>query len=346
MSKPCFVLERDKLAHNLQHLHTLSQKTGVHWLFTLKAFDAPEALKMISQTLHGFSIGNLTEEAKVAPYPTHRHSYAPVFYEEEMITLAQQSQTLSFNSLAQWHRYAPLCREYCSLGLRINPQLSLKQPSYCDSNHSRLGVRYRAFLSHTPLLEGLEGLHFHPFCYQNADALEQLFTHIEYHYASLLPSLQWLNLGGGQQFTSKSYDTEHFIHLVNAFQTRYPHLKLYFEPASAVLHQCGYFQCKVMDMIPHEETTIVILNTSIETHLLDVAITHYLPSVQHTSTHPTPYHYTLAGMSCIAGDTIGTYYFTHPLAIGDSIIFENMLAYTLVKQTHFNGLAPAPLKVI
>jgi len=347
MSSPTFVLERSKLHRNLRQLRILSEQTGIKWLYTLKAFDAPPALEMIAHALDGFSIGNMTEAGKVSRYTYKKlHCYAPAFDENELETLAQLSHTLSFNSLSQWQRFAPQCHKHTSLGLRINPKLSLVQPAYCDCNDSRLGVDYQTFLAEAANLTELEGLHFHPFCYQNADALDILLAHIQTHYATLLPSLQWLNLGGGQEFTSNHYDTQHFIALIHTFQERYPNLTLYFEPGSAVLHECGYYICEIMDIIPHPHTPIIILNTSIESHLLDVAITKHPPKVRDTTTTSTPYRYTLSGMSCIAGDTIGTYYFTRPLHIGDKIIFENMLGYTMVKQTTFNGLKPAELQVV
>ena len=345
MSSPIFVLEREKLEANLAHFEYLAKETGIVWLYTLKAFDAPEGLEMIAKHFSGFSIGNRNEYSKVKAYSKQLHSYAPAFYEEEVETLAKQSNTMSFNSINQWKRYAEQCSHYSSLGLRINPQLSLNQPAYCDSNISRLGIPYENFLEHYTTFKKLEGLHFHALCHQSLSALEKLLSHIETHYHALLPKLKWLNLGGGQNFTDKAYDTAGFISLIQDFSRKYPHLTLYFEPGSAVLHGCGYFECAVMDIVD-AKTPVVILNTSIETHLLDVAITKQQPKVRGASDNITPYHYTLTGMSCIAGDVIGGYYFEKKLTIGDKIIFENMLGYTMVKQTSFNGLKVVGVKVV
>ena len=337
MSSPTFVLERGKLKANLAHFDALAKETGIVWLYTLKAFDALEGLEMIAEHFSGFSIGNHNEYTKVKTYSKQLHSYAPAFYEEEVEILAKQSNTMSFNSINQWRRYAEQCSHHSSLGLRINPQLRLNQPAYCDSNISRFGVPYEDFLEHYPTFKKLEGLHFHALCHQNLPALEKLLGHIETHYQSILPKLKWLNLGGGQNFTDKAYDTKGFISCIQDFSRRYPHLTLYCEPGSAVVHECGYFECEVMDIID-AKTPTVILNTSIETHLLDVAITKQQPKVRGASDKTTPYHYTLTGISCIAGDLIGAYYFEKKLTIGDKIIFEDMLGYTMVKQTSFNGL--------
>ena len=49
--------------------------------------------------------------------------------------------------------------------------------------------------------------------------------------------------------------------------------------------------------------------------------------------------YRLGGMTCLAGDTIGDYSFDEPLKIGDKVIFEDMIHYTMVKTTLFNGVS-------
>ena len=51
--------------------------------------------------------------------------------------------------------------------------------------------------------------------------------------------------------------------------------------------------------------------------------------------------YTLAGPTCLAGDTIGTYSFDTPLVVGDRVAFGDMAIYTMVKNNTFNGM-PLP----
>jgi carboxynorspermidine decarboxylase len=50
------------------------------------------------------------------------------------------------------------------------------------------------------------------------------------------------------------------------------------------------------------------------------------------------YTYRLGGNTCLAGDIIGDYSFDTPLRIGDKIILEDMIHYTMVKTTTFNGI--------
>ncbi len=349
LPSPCFVLETDKLKANLKKLSYLQEKTSVQILHTLKSFNNQKGLEIISDYLSGFSAGNQCEINMLKTLPsTHVHSYAPAFRSNEIKALASQSDTLSFNSLNQWERYASTASVDCSVGLRINPQLTLKQPKYCNPNYTmRLGVPYKTFLhlytTDPELFQDLEGLHFHAFCSQGLDGLKYLLSHISKNYQEILPRLKWLNLGGGHQFTHTAYDTEGFIALVNAFQKQHPHLVLYFEPGESVVKDTGYFSTTILDIIPGN-IPIVILDTSIEVHLLDVAITKRKPIVRGTSDQQTPYHYQLSGMSCIAGDTIGSYFFYETLHIGDKVIFDNMMGYTIVKQTEFNGIEKASFR--
>ena len=46
----------------------------------------------------------------------------------------------------------------------------------------------------------------------------------------------------------------------------------------------------------------------------------------------------MAGNTCLAGDIIGDYSFDKPLEVGDKIILEDMIHYTMVKTTTFNGI--------
>ena len=343
---PCFILEEKRLQKNLALFQRLQKQSNVIWLYTLKCFNEKEGLDLIANTFSGFSIGNSTELSQAQhSKKSHIHSYAPAFYPEEVETLAMQSDTMSFNSLSQWQNYHQSTAKHTSIGLRINPKLALQQPSYCDasSETSRFGVDYQLFLDayqgDKELFSTLEGLHFHAFCHQNIDALHLLLEHISCHYHTILPRLKWLNLGGGQNFTEKDYDVEGFIVAINAFERKYPTLKIYFEPGSTVVNDTGYFMTTVLDIIPSSPPQ-VILDTSIETHLLDVAITQRSLTRRGVS-HTRKYAYLLTGVSCITGDILGLYTFDTVLEVGDKIYFENMIGYSLVKQTTFNGIKKA-----
>jgi carboxynorspermidine decarboxylase len=56
----------------------------------------------------------------------------------------------------------------------------------------------------------------------------------------------------------------------------------------------------------------------------------------------------LGGCSCLAGDFIGMgdFAFPEPLELGDRIVFDDMIHYTMVKTTFFNGVAHPAIGVI
>jgi carboxynorspermidine decarboxylase len=49
--------------------------------------------------------------------------------------------------------------------------------------------------------------------------------------------------------------------------------------------------------------------------------------------------YRMGGISCLAGDFMGNWSFDKELRPGDKIIFEDMIHYTTVKTTMFNGIS-------
>ena len=68
----------------------------------------------------------------------------------------------------------------------------------------------------------------------------------------------------------------------------------------------------------------------------------YQPAIRgarSTSEHrPEAYSYRIGGCSCLSGDFVGYWEFDEPLEVGQEIIFEDMLHYTTVKTTMFNGI--------
>ena len=71
-------------------------------------------------------------------------------------------------------------------------------------------------------------------------------------------------------------------------------------------------------------------------HLLTPKITSDLISETETE-----FKYYMGGLSCVAGDYVGPYFFTKKLKIDDDIIIEDAMQYTMVKNTFFNGI-PMP----
>jgi len=344
---PYFILHQEKLEQNLAKLKELETRANVQILHTLKSFNEQSVLPLISKALSGMSVSSIKElQMAKEVLAKHIHLYAPAFKEKELSAYIDDVQSISFNSLGQWGRFKHLGTT-TSKGLRINPQLQLPIPSHCNPNldHSRLGIPMGTFLEayqkEQKHFEALEGLHFHALFQSSAGGTILLLDYLLEHYQEVLPQLKWLNLGGGHNFTDVDYDVDAFVkHIIN-FQKLYPNIQLFFEPGESVTKGCGEFVCTVLDIVNIGGQNIVILDTSVETHLLDVAIVNMRLKVRDTQTFSTPYFYELAGNSCIQGDYIGEYFFTKPLAIGDEVVFENMMPYSMVKMTKFNGMQRA-----
>jgi len=342
MSKrPYFRMDSQRLQRNLKRLLWLEKSSGAKILHTLKSFNHQQITPIIASTLSGFSISSI-KELEIATKAKSRdiHLYAPAYKPQELEVLAKSVSTISFNSLSQWSRFNST---KSSLGLRINPKLHLPIPSYCNPNlsYSRLGVDYMEFIKtffDSNGFKNLEGLHFHALFQSSVEGVFVLLEHIRANYQNILPQLKWINLGGGHALTDSNYDTKRFIELIEEFKKEYPHIQLYFEPGEAVVKDTGEFISTVLDIIQIEGQKIAILDTSIETHLLDVAIVNRRLRVRGTQSSSTPYYYQLTGNSCLQGDIIGEYFFQKELKVGDRIVFEDMMGYTMVKMTQFNGI--------
>jgi len=347
MNTPSFIMHRKLLEKNLEKIQQIRNEANVKILHTLKSFNQPSVLPIIASKLSGMSIGNI-KELKMAQKAGAEdiHLYAPAFKESELKEIIEKTTTLSFNSLNQFSRFKNLSKK-ASIGLRINPKLHLPIPYHCNPNEysSRLGVDYKEFLealqTNPNHFDNLVGLHFHSLFQSSEVGTSLLLDHILEHYKIILPKLKWINLGGGHQFTSDNFNVNNFILAVNNFQLLYPKIQLYFEPGEAVIKGCGEFVTTVLDIVHISGQDVVILDTSTETHLLDVAIVNQRLNVKNTQSNSTPYFYELTGNSCLQGDIIGEYFFTHPLNVGEQVIFEDMMGYTMVKTTQFNGIKEA-----
>jgi len=332
---PYFSVNLKKLRSNLDKLKKLETLANVKILHSIKSFNHLDISPIIANSLSGFSIGSKLElEIAQKSKAKELFLYSPAFKESDLKTLSKSVDNISLNSITQWDKFSTLNN---SIGLRINPQLNFKIPTYCNPNleDSRLGVKHNTFLSeyNKERFKNLKGLHFHLMYNANAQELKVLLDFLNKEYKEILKKLEWLNLGGGYNFTSANFNSQEFIKLLKEFQNRYKNLTIYFEPGEAVVKNAGEFVCSVVDIIDN----IVILDTSIEAHLLDVAI--YKKSLKlKNSMQGSSYTYKLTGNSCLAGDTIGTYSFKNRLEIGSQVIFEDMLAYTTAKMTKFNGL--------
>lgn len=189
------------------------------------------------------------------------------------------------------------------------------------------------------LPEGIEGFHCHCHCESSSYELERSLAHIEEKFSPWFAQIHWLNLGGGHLMTRKDYDVDHLIGLLRGLKSRYPHLQIILEPGSAFAWQTGALAAEVVDIVENRGIRTAILNVSFTCHMPDCLEMPYQPAVRNARTDADgPYTYRLGGNSCLSGDYIGYWSFDHELQTGERILLEDMMHYTTVKTTMFNGI--------
>ncbi|OVE80000.1 carboxynorspermidine decarboxylase, partial [bacterium J17] len=171
-------------------------------------------------------------------------------------------------------------------------------------------------------------------------ALSKTIQTIEKNFAPHLKYTEWLNLGGGHLFTGKDYNLDHLVDTLETFQRRHSHLKLLLEPGSAIAWQTGVLQSTVLDIIEKKDFAIALLDISFAAHMPDCLEMPYTPKILSGSTKPVNgyYKYKFGGLTCLAGDQVGEYYLDKRLKTGDKVVFLDMMHYTMVKTTTFNGV--------
>ena len=341
LPSPCWLLEEKRLIENLELIAHIKAQTGAKVLLALKGFSLWKSFNTIRPYLEGCCASGL-HEAKLAAeeFGKEVHTYSPAFKEEEIAEIALLSHHLVFNSPAQFKRFAEKAKTInpdLSLGLRINPEFSASPKEIYNpcGLYSRLGTTLDNF--DESLLPELDGLHFHALCEQDSDALETVLNSFEEKFGEYIPQMKWINFGGGHHITRKGYDIEKLISLIKDFKERY-NIEVYLEPGEAIGWETGPLIATVLDIV-HNGIDIAILDTSAEAHMPDTIIMPYRAEVRGAAeAGEKAYTYRLGGNTCLAGDIMGDYSFDTPLKIGDKIIFEDQMHYTMVKATTFNGI--------
>ena len=337
---PCYVCEESLLEANLKILESIQNQTGIKILLALKAFAMHSTFDICKKYLKGCCASGLNEAILAnEKFGLEVHTYSPAFKDNEFDKIAKISNHIIFNSHTQYDCFKSRILAHNSIGFRINPQYSsVKTDLYnpCAIN-SRLGITKNNFKA--KYIDKIDGLHFHALCEQNVDVLEMVLHKFEEDFSIYFNNLKWINFGGGHHITRDDYDIKRLIILLKNFKLKYSHLEIYMEPGEAVAWQTGYLQSTVLDIV-NNGMNILILDTSAEAHMPDTLAMPYKAKVRGASSNPKEkqYTYRLAGNTCLAGDIIGDYSFDNKIKVGDKIILEDMIHYTMVKTTTFNGI--------
>ncbi len=338
---PCFVLEENLLRKNLSIIKDVADRADVEIILAFKGFSMWSVFPIVRESVTGATASSLHEaQLCLEEMKTKAHYYAAAIAENEFDEIAKISSHISFNSLNQFHQFRDRAiAKGISCGIRVNPEFSeVKQDLYNPASPtSRLGMTSKHFGEKLP--DGMEGIHFHCLFEDSSFTLEKVLNALEERFGHLLKQVKWVNMGGGHLITRKDYDVEHLITVLKKFKEKW-NVHVILEPGSAFAWQTGFLISTVLDIVENGGAKTAMLDTSFTAHMPDCLEMPYKPVVRNASSEiiPDKPTYRLGGMSCLSGDFMSEYSFDKELKVDDQIIFEDMIHYTMVKTTTFNGV--------
>ncbi len=337
---PCFVLDETLLDRNLAIIDRVRRESGAEIIVALKACAMWSIFPGLAAHSDGATASSAAEARLVfEEFGRPAHTYAPVYSDRDFDEIMRCSDHITFNSVAQFARFGQRALiNGISCGLRINPGYSpvetdLYNPCVAGS---RLGV-VPGQLDELPA--GVEGLHFHVLCESRPEHLQKALDAVEQRFGRFLDRIKWLNMGGGHLMTHADYDCDGLIRILKRFKARHPHLRLILEPGSAFTWRTGYLVSTVEDIVENGGVTTAMLDVSFACHMPDCLEMPYKPAI--VGAHepaPGEKRWRMGGASCLAGDYCGDWAFDRELQVGERIVFEDMIHYTTVKTSMFNGI--------
>lgn len=354
MQTPVYIMEERLLRRNLSLIKDVADRSGVEIILAFKAFALWKTFPIFREYIR-HTTASSPYEARLAfeEFGSPAHTYSPAYTEQDFPTILQCSSHITFNSLSQYERFSEEVKTYnaahpekpVSIGVRVNPEHSAIETALYDpcAPGSRFGI-LSADLPET-LPADIEGFHCHCHCESSAEDLCDTLLYIEERFGKWLPRLKWLNLGGGHLMTRKDYNVELLVDTLRHLRERHPNLRVILEPGSAFAWQTGPLVASVVDIVKNKGIETAILDVSFTCHMPDCLEMPYWPKVRgaetledYTPNERDEHVYRLGGNSCLSGDYMGSWRFDHALQIGEHVILEDMIHYTTVKTTMFNGI--------
>jgi len=335
---PAFVYDEAVIINKLAALSDVRSNSGCKILYSIKAAPLSGLLHTIAEYVDGFSASSLFEcqiAREIIRGNGSIHITSPGLREDDVKSIVDTADYISFNSISQWHQYRGLVNGKLDCGLRLNPEKSFARDERYDPcrKYSKLGVTVSLLANEN--LEGLQGIHLHNNCEsKDFTELEQTLEHVCQFLGSVLEDMQWLNLGGGY-FIDDTEQLHKLENIINKLKDKYT-LDVFIEPGKGIVGSSGFLLTSVVDIFESGGKQIAVLDTSVN-HLPEVFEYQYRPHILQ-ETPEGQYEYRLAGCSCLSGDLFGDYRFDQALEIGSRITFKNVGAYMLVKANMFNGI--------
>jgi carboxynorspermidine decarboxylase len=344
MRTPAYVLDVAALKRNLATVARIRREAGCKVLLATKAWAMPAAFPLMREVLDG-STASGEYEARMGreEFGKEVHVYAPAYAPGEVERLIPIADHIYFNSPEQIGRHKGQVKAAGRrLGIRINPGYSnatlggaLYDPC---APFSRFGTPADQ-IDQLPWGD-IDIFHVHALCESLADGSVGLIEHVARTFEPYIRRVRAVNFGGGHFINKPGYDVGKLIAALQAFRDRFG-VELILEPGAGIVVDTGYLVATVIG-IHFNEKQIAILDTSASCHMPDVLEVPYTPGVigaAQPGVHP--HSYILGGKTCMTGDVIGEYSFPEPLQPGSRVVFTDMMQYSFVKNTTFNG-TPRP----
>lgn len=338
---PFYIVYENKLRKNLELIDSVRRRAGVEIIMAFKANALWRTFHIIREYGFKFTASSLNELMLGNKHlGTKAHSYCPAYTESTIHDFLNGSSHITFNSLKQFERFKDVTlKAGVSAGLRVNPQCSVIETDIYNPAlpGSRFGVTADMLGERLP--DGIDGLHFHALCESSADDLRHVLEAFETQFGKYLPQIKWVNMGGGHLMTRHGYDVDALVEILTAFKQRHPHISIILEPGSAFTWRTGDLITSVVDVVENQGINTAIIDASFACHMPDCLEMPYQPAItESVDATEGAYTYRMGGNSCLSGDFVGDWHFTHPLTEGDRLRFEDMNHYTTVKTNMFNGI--------
>ncbi|WP_300255897.1 carboxynorspermidine decarboxylase [uncultured Alistipes sp.] len=351
LPSPCYVLDEELLDRNLAVIDRVRRESGAEIIVALKACAMWSIFPELAAHADGATASSAAEARLVSEeFGSPAHTYAPTYTDRNIDEILRCSSHITFNSLTQYERFGQRALiNGLSCGLRINPEYSPVETDLYNPcvPGSRLGVTAEQLAARGGLPEWIEGLHFHVLCESRPEHLRLALEAVEERFGASLDRVKWLNMGGGHLMTHADYDCDELIALLRAFKARHPHLRLILEPGSAFTWRTGCLVSTVEDVVVNGDVRTAMLDVSFACHMPDCLEMPYKPAIlgAHEPADGEK-RWRMGGTSCLAGDFYGDWAFDHELQVGERIVFEDMIHYTMVKTTMFNGVQHPSIVIV
>ncbi len=339
---PAFVYDESVIIDRMSALSDVRANSGCKVLYSIKAAPLSGLLQTIAEYVDGFSASSLFEcqIAKeiiggIADNKGTIHITSPGLREEDVKSIANYADYISFNSMNQWQQYKNLVNGKLNCGLRLNPEKSFARDERYDPcrKYSKLGVPVSRVVNEN--LQGIQGIHLHNNCESNDyTELKQTLEHVCELLDPEVENMQWINLGGGY-FIDDAEQLHELEKIIKDLKDKYT-LDVFIEPGKGIVGSAGFLVASVVDIFESDGKQIAVLDTTVN-HLPEVFEYQYRPHILQEDPEGQ-YEYRIAGCSCLSGDLFGDYHFQQALEIGSRVTFKNVGAYMLVKANMFNGI--------